>query len=252
MGHRVAGGHRAVVHPGLRDDQRAVERRSDVHLPLAALLDRQRGELRDIPTAGAVHTTYAPVAGDVGSRLRVVVTATQYGQSAPLASAVGPVVQPATTTPTRPVTPPRDTTAPNTSITSRPPASTGNPTATFRFTANEAVASFHCRMDKRPLTACSPGIAYRGLAVGRHTFKVAATDKAGNVDPTSAIYSFTVARPQTRVTKGPRATTTDRTATFSFGSSQGRSSFRCALDGARPGRCRSPGPSATSRPAATR
>jgi hypothetical protein len=150
---------------------------------------------------------------------------------------------PTRTTPKAPVKtvlPAKDRTAPNTSIGSRPPARTSKPAASFTFAATEAGATFHCRIDKQALTICSSGKAYRGLAAGKHTFKVAATDKAGNVDLTSATWTFTVVAPQTKVKKGPKAKTTSRTASFRFASTQGKSSFRCRLDKGKVRRCSSP------------
>jgi hypothetical protein len=82
---------------------------------------------------------------------------------------------------------------PDTTITSRPPATSTNPTATFAFTATEA-SSFACRWDQGAWTPCtSPATAT--VAVGSHTFSVVATDTAGAQDPTPASYAFTVAAP---------------------------------------------------------
>jgi Ca2+-binding RTX toxin-like protein len=60
------------------------------------------------------------------------------------------------------------------------------------------------------MTACSSPASYSGLAPGRHTFRVRAVDRAGNVDPSPAERSWSVAaapttsRRTTRVgTAGP-------------------------------------------------
>ncbi len=204
-----------------------------------------------IAGAAAAGPSYTKTAADAGRRLRVKVTATQYGKAATATSAAPgaaiagtpvtpPPAQTTPTTPVKPVAPAKDTTAPNTSIGSGPPARTSKPAATFSFAANEAGATFRCRIDKKALTACTSGQAYKGLAAGKHTFKVAATDRSGNVDLTSATWTWTVVAPQTKVKTGPKARTTRRTATFRFASTQGKSSFRCRLDKGKVRRCSSP------------
>jgi hypothetical protein len=85
-----------------------------------------------------------------------------------------------------------DTTPPDTTITSNPPASTPSTSATFTFTSSEALGSFECKLDAGAFAACSTPQNYSGLSVGGHTFQVRAYDQAGNVDPTPASYSWTV------------------------------------------------------------
>jgi hypothetical protein len=53
-------------------------------------------------------------------------------------------------------------------------------TATFAFAADEA-ATFRCSLDTAPFAACGTPKAYTGLRSGPHTFRVQATDTAGNV-----------------------------------------------------------------------
>ncbi len=62
----------------------------------------------------------------------------------------------------------------------------------FSFNATETEATFECSLDSRPFTPCSSPVKYKDLTEGSHTFKVRATDKAGNTDPTPAIYQWTV------------------------------------------------------------
>ncbi|MFN7929037.1 MAG: Ig domain-containing protein [Blastocatellia bacterium] len=47
-------------------------------------------------------------------------------------------------------------------------------------------------MDSGNWTACTSPQSYSGLANGAHTFQVRAKNAAGNVDPTPAIYPWTV------------------------------------------------------------
>lgn len=91
-------------------------------------------------------------------------------------------------------TPARDETAPDTLIGKR----TLNPAkrrATFSFQSSEAGSTFRCKLDGRPFAACGSPRPYRHLAYGRHTFKVAAIDAAGNADPWPAVSRFKIAKP---------------------------------------------------------
>jgi hypothetical protein len=74
-----------------------------------------------------------------------------------------------------------DTVAPVVTITARPPSTTTSRAATFAFTANDPQATFQCRIDTGAYAACTSPKTYSGVAPGRHTFQVRATDPAGNV-----------------------------------------------------------------------
>lgn len=89
-------------------------------------------------------------------------------------------------------TPPRDTVAPQTTISSGPSGKTGAEKATFRFRSSEAGSTFQCKLDAKPWSSCRSPKAYRNLKDGRHIFKVRARDAAGNVDPTPAKRSWRV------------------------------------------------------------
>ena len=84
------------------------------------------------------------------------------------------------------VTPPPDTTPPDTSIGSGPPASTTSTSASFGFASTEAGSSFECKLDAGSWAACTSPKPYSGLALGAHQFSVRARDAAGNLDPTPA------------------------------------------------------------------
>ncbi|MGA9635208.1 MAG: Ig-like domain-containing protein, partial [Solirubrobacterales bacterium] len=85
-----------------------------------------------------------------------------------------------------------DSTAPNTAITSAPPASTGSTDASFAFGSTEP-GSFECKLDDDTFQSCSSPKKYSGLAAGSHTFQVRSTDAAGNTDPTPASHAWTIA-----------------------------------------------------------
>lgn len=88
-----------------------------------------------------------------------------------------------------------DNSPPDTTITSAPSGTVTSSSATFTFTSSEAGSSFACSLDGGPPTACASPRDYAGLANGDHTFSVAATDPAGNTDPTPATASWTVDAP---------------------------------------------------------
>jgi len=84
---------------------------------------------------------------------------------------------------------------PQTKIFSGPKKRTKKRRVRFAFGAAEAVTAgdgvvFRCRLDSGRSRDCSKGrISYR-VSLGRHTFRVEATDEAGNTDPTPAKRKF--------------------------------------------------------------
>lgn len=100
-----------------------------------------------------------------------------------------------------------DTTAPDTAISSSPPATGAGAEAGFAFSANETGADFQCRLDSNSEAAwvdCDQGRLYAGLARGRHTFMVRAIDPTGIIDPTPATFTFRVGD-RDATGSGPRA-----------------------------------------------
>jgi thermitase len=87
--------------------------------------------------------------------------------------------------------PPPDTTAPNTGISSGPLGTVRSNSASFAFTASEA-GKFRCSLDGAAFSDCASPKSYSSLASRTHTFRVAAVDAAGNVDPTPATRTWTV------------------------------------------------------------
>ena len=78
-------------------------------------------------------------------------------------------------------------------------------------------------------------------ADGSYTVRVRATDAAGNVETPSS-RSFTIDRsaPQTTIDSNPSNPSSSSSATFTFSSSEGSSTFECRLDGGSWGACTSP------------
>jgi len=136
--------------------------------------------------------------------------------------------------------------APQTAIAAAPPVETPATTASFSFSASQPGVTFECALDGAAYAACASPVEYTGLAVGDHTFSVRARTAGGTLDPTPAVYEWTVlpppdtTAPETTIGSGPPATTTSPTATFAFSASEAGSTFECSLDAAAFGPCASP------------
>ena len=135
-----------------------------------------------------------------------------------------------------------DTVAPETSISSGPSGTVASTGATLAFTADDAQATFECKLDSAAWQACTSPRALTGLAQGAHTFRVRATDAAGNVDATDAVRTWTVdtVAPSTTIGSGPSGLTATGSASFGFSSSETGSTFECRVDAGQWQSCASP------------
>jgi parallel beta-helix repeat protein len=137
-----------------------------------------------------------------------------------------------------------DTAAPQTAIDSGPDAETAETEASLAFSADEPGSSFECSLDGAAFSACTSPKPYANLALGAHSFRVRATDQAGNADQTPAERSWTVieppdtAAPQTAISAAP-SSGESQSASFSFSANE-PSTFQCALDGSAFAPCGSP------------
>jgi hypothetical protein len=145
-----------------------------------------------------------------------------------------------------------DSIAPVVTVDSGPTGATTDTLPAFTFSANDAVGpiTFQCSIDTGTPSfgACSgPGDSDKPsspLGGGAYTFRVQATDAAGN--SAIATRSFTVqipqppAPPDTAITKGPKKKTTKRRPKFKFTSTQAGSTFKCKLDKGQFAPCTSP------------
>ncbi len=93
--------------------------------------------------------------------------------------------------------PSAETEAPDTTISTGPPAKTRKKTADFEFSSSEPGSSFECRLDAAAFEPCSSPKHYR-VGKGKHSFEVRATDAAGNTDPTPATRSWKVKKKKRR------------------------------------------------------
>jgi Bacterial Ig-like domain len=134
-----------------------------------------------------------------------------------------------------------DALAPNTTITSNPPALSSSASAAFSFTSTET-GTFECALDGGGFGPCTSPQSYSGLGDGSHTFQVRATDPAGNPDGTPAAYTWTIdtAAPNTTITASPSNPSSSAAASFSFTATEPGSTFECALDGGGFSSCTSP------------
>ena len=93
--------------------------------------------------------------------------------------------------------------APIASLTATPDTATPSTGATFAFSANEAGATFECRLDGAAYLPCASPRTYTALAVGAHTFDVRAIDAEGLASPAvSCAWRVTAAPVPTAVTCG--------------------------------------------------
>jgi hypothetical protein len=88
---------------------------------------------------------------------------------------------------------PADTDPPETTIDSGPTGTTQSTSATITFSADEAGSTFECALDAAAFAPCSAPVELTSLPVGSRTFRVRATDPAGNLDDSPASRTWTIA-----------------------------------------------------------
>lgn len=123
-----------------------------------------------------------------------------------------------------------DTSPPSLSINSGPSGLTNDRTPSFGFTA-EGGARTECSVDQGSpsYVACSSPYTSTALSDGSYTFRVRATDDAGN--QATATQSFTVdaTPPSLSIDSGPAGATNDGTPTFDFTAEPG-AAVECSID----------------------
>jgi CSLREA domain-containing protein len=132
---------------------------------------------------------------------------------------------------------------PDTTIASGPPATTTSTDASFTFTSDQPGVSYECSLDGAAFADCETPHEIADLTVAAHELQVRAVDPAGKVDPTPAVYAWTVEAPtppETTIVLAPPATTELTTATFTFSSDQATAEFECSLDAAAFADCEAP------------
>ena len=86
----------------------------------------------------------------------------------------------------------------------RPANPTTSRRATFQFVSSEEGSTFRCSLDGAAYAACSSPKVYTGLSYATHTFRVRATDAAGNVDATAATWTWRIRRSTAAAAKARR------------------------------------------------
>ncbi|HEX7838373.1 MAG TPA: hypothetical protein VF469_12950, partial [Kofleriaceae bacterium] len=136
------------------------------------------------------------------------------------------------------------TRTPDTRILGGPSGATASTIASFAFSSPNAGfwARFQCALDGGAFAACTSPRTYTGLGEGAHRFEVRVRDFFGRVDPSPAMWSWTVdlTPPDTTLVDGPSGTVPIASAMFSFTASEPDASFACSLDGGAFAPCTSP------------
>ncbi len=89
-----------------------------------------------------------------------------------------------------------DTDRPDTEIDKGPRNRTHRRGARFRFSSDEAGASFECKLDRGKFFSCESPLRFQRLRRGRHVFRVRAIDASGNVDGSVAVLRWRVLSPR--------------------------------------------------------
>jgi DNA-directed RNA polymerase specialized sigma24 family protein len=123
-----------------------------------------------------------------------------------------------------------DTASPRTRIVSAEP---DRREATFRFASSQRKSTFECRIDKGDFRRCRSPLSVEGLRQGKHVFFVRATDSAGNVDRSAAVYRWEVdtRAPRTKIVSGPSGTVRRARATFVLDANEDEVTYECSVDG---------------------
>jgi hypothetical protein len=126
-----------------------------------------------------------------------------------------------------------DTMPPDTAITAGPSGLVASREASLGFGSTENGSTFECRLDGSQWEECDPPQGYEELEDGGHSFEVRATDGASNLDATAAgrAWQIDATAPDTRILRGPRNITRDRTPSFIFVASELTATLQCSLDG---------------------
>jgi large repetitive protein len=122
-----------------------------------------------------------------------------------------------------------DTIAPTVAITKKPNNPSGVSSAVFEFAASEA-ATFQCSLDAGAFAGCTSPRTYTNLTDRVHTFKVKATDTAGNASEAET-YDWLVETdlPVVTLTEKPTDPTSSAAASFAFTVNK-NSTLECKLD----------------------
>src|SRR5204863_81171 len=111
----------------------------------------------------------------------------------------------------------------------QPASPTNQTTSSFTFHASKA-ATFQCSTDGAAAANCSSPISVGPLLAGSHTFKVTATDSAGNSGSSTASWTIDVTPPTVSFDAQPAPFTNQTSFDFAFHASK-TATFQCSVDG---------------------
>ncbi|MBI2373891.1 MAG: tandem-95 repeat protein [Deltaproteobacteria bacterium] len=126
-----------------------------------------------------------------------------------------------------------DTTTPDTTILSKPPALTNQPTAVLRFASTVAGATFECSLDDGPWTSCTTPYTVGPLPDGTHTLRVRSRDPVTtyvDASPDVLVWTIDTVAPDTTIVSGPPALSNNPASDFTFSSNDPNVVFECAVD----------------------
>ena len=140
-----------------------------------------------------------------------------------------------------------DKTAPVLTVSQSPSAITGSTTATIAFAATDSlsgVATYMCALDAAPLALCTSPVTSMALTSGAHTFRIQASDKAGNLSAISSVaWTVDLTAPTLTITSQPTTFSNSANANFIFSGTSGGvalASYQCSIDGGTFAACTSP------------
>ena len=140
-----------------------------------------------------------------------------------------------------------DTVPPSLSVDSGPPALTNDTTPSFDFTTDAPRAACSVDTGAPSYVPCSSPYTPASLADGDYTFRVFATDDAGNQTTVLTWGPFTVdaTPPAVGVTSGPDGPTNQQLPVFGFTVDGTATSVECSIDSGTPAFVSCPGPTYT-------
>ncbi len=129
-----------------------------------------------------------------------------------------------------------DTTPPDTTLLSGPPAAQSATSATITFSSPDGSATFQCARGSEAYAPCTSPRTWTGLTDGTHILRVQAVDAAGNVDstPPSATVRVDTVAPTATFTSVPGAYLRATSASLAMTSNEVATgaTFQCRLDAA--------------------
>jgi Ca2+-binding RTX toxin-like protein len=125
-----------------------------------------------------------------------------------------------------------DTMPPDTTIVGNPNNPSNDTAPTFSVSSSQDGSTFEYEIDGLLGTSLDGQVELADLANGSHTFRVWATDTAGNKDDSPATYTWTVDTmpPTVNLTSSPAALSNTKMATFEFEANESNVTFEVNLD----------------------